>query len=364
MYKVLIRPLLFLFDPERAHHLVVLVIKTLCGIPGMYQFIRRMTKGSGTIEPIDFAGIKFDGRVGMAAGFDKNADFYKEISVLGFSFVEIGTVTPLPQPGNPKPRLFRLVKDGALVNRMGFNNKGVEYAVTRLKRRNNTIVVGGNIGKNTVTPNEKAVDDYAVCFAKLYDVVDYFTVNVSCPNIAGMDKLQDIGSLREILTRIVQIRIRMKPYKPVFLKIAPDLSFRQIDDILALVGETGLDGVIATNTTTSRECLATDAERITTVGQGGLSGKPLTNRVLEMVRYICKQSGGKLPVIAVGGIMSREDALNLIKAGAGLIQLYTGLIYEGPLLVRKINLALQEYSHEIMVGKPMEPMNENVPGRI
>jgi dihydroorotate dehydrogenase len=348
MYKYLIRPLLFLIDPERVHHIVVFMVKLISRIPGLYTCFRNYHTNHSKSHSINVAGLQFKGRVGLAAGFDKNADFYKEFSMFGFSFIEIGTVTPVPQTGNPKPRLFRLQRDKALINRMGFNNKGVEHAVGQLKRRNNNPIIGGNIGKNTATQNEDAADDYAVCFEKLYNVVDYFTVNVSCPNIAGLDKLQDMDSLRIILNRLGKIRTLKKQYKPVFVKISPDLSFKQIDDVLVLIREAGFDGIIAANTTTSRKDMVTGTDRITAIGQGGLSGKPLTNRTLEIVSYICKQTEHTMPVIGVGGIMNTEDALNLIKAGACLIQLYSGFIYEGPLLMRRINRAMQEYDNQDM----------------
>lgn len=348
MYKYLIRPLLFQLDPERVHHLVVFLVRLIGRIPGVHAGVRYFTARRSEIDSITIAGLQFKGRVGLAAGFDKNADFFHDFAMFGFSFVEIGTVTPVPQPGNPKPRLFRLQRDNALINRMGFNSKGVEHAVGKLKKKEKNLIIGGNIGKNTLTRNESAADDYAVCFEKLYDVVDYFAVNVSCPNIAGLDKLQDMDSLRIILNRLGQIRTLKRQYKPVFVKISPDLSFKQIDDVLALIREAGFDGIIAANTSTSRKDLITGMEEIAAIGQGGLSGKPLTNRTLEMIGYICKQTDYKLPVIGVGGIMTQEDALNFIRAGASLIQLYTGFIYEGPWLVRRINRALQAYCKQDM----------------
>jgi dihydroorotate dehydrogenase len=343
MYKRLFRPLLFLLDPERVHHLVVCAVKLMDKIPGFHNGMIRFTQDSDKVCSTTVAGLHFKNRVGLAAGFDKNADFYQEFSMFGFSFIEIGTVTPESQAGNPKPRLFRLKKDHALINRMGFNNKGVDYAVNKLRKRNKSLVIGGNIGKNTDTTHEDAADDYAICFEKLYNAVDYLAVNVSCPNIAGMEKLQDMDSLRKILTRILKIRAEQVLYKPVFLKISPELSFRQIDDVIGICSEVGLDGIIATNTTTSREGLSENSNRVKEIGSGGMSGKPLQNRTLEIVRYICKHTEGRLPVIGVGGINTAEDAMNMIMAGACLLQLYTGFIYEGPFLVRKINCALEKY---------------------
>jgi dihydroorotate dehydrogenase len=253
MYKSLIRPLLFLLSPETVHHLVVFLIKCLVFIPGMKSLSASWFSYSGKKSGCTVAGLHFSNRVGMAAGFDKNADFYEDFTLFGFSFIEIGTVTPLAQSGNPKPRLFRLPADKALINRMGFNNKGVEYAAKKLRDRNKSIIIGGNIGKNTTTPNEKAPADYLTCFTALYDVVDYLVVNVSCPNINGLDKLQDKDSLREILDILMKERKSRAVNKPVFLKISPDLSFRSIDETIALCQESGLDGIIATNTTKLRE---------------------------------------------------------------------------------------------------------------
>jgi len=349
MYKSLLRPILFLIDPERVHHLVVYAVKFLDKIPGFHGFLWNYCNPRTPTSEVTVAGLHFKGRVGLAAGFDKNAEFFREFSMFGFSFIEIGTVTPRPQPGNTRPRLFRLGKDKALINRMGFNNKGVDYAVSRLKNRDNSIIIGGNIGKNTATPNPEAAYDYAVCFERLYESVDYFSINVSCPNIAGMEQLQDIGSLREILTKILHIRNQKSIFRPVFLKISPDLSFRYIDQVLDLCREVRLDGIIAANTTTSRKDLNESPESIHNIGPGGLSGKPLTNRTVEMISYICKQSANSLPVIAVGGILNSADALNMIMAGASLLQVYTGFIYEGPFLVRKINKALINYYNSRVV---------------
>jgi dihydroorotate dehydrogenase len=347
MYKSVLRPILFRIDPERVHHIVVKAVKFFDKIPGLRPAMIRFTNKPDPSGGVTIAGLHFPNRVGLAAGFDKNAEFFNEFSMFGFSFIEIGTVTPRPQPGNTKPRLFRLKHDNALINRMGFNNKGLENAVDSLKNRNSQVIIGGNIGKNTATTNENAAADYATCFEGLYDSVDYFAINVSCPNIAGMEKLQDQDSLREILLSVMKIRSQKSANKPVFLKISPDLTFRQIDEVIELYAEVGLDGIIATNTTTDRNCLTEKADYY---GPGGLSGKPLTTRSSEIVSYICKQSDGTIPVIGVGGIMNKEDAIAMIRAGARLLQVYTGFIYEGPFLVRDINIALKEYFQAFPAG--------------
>jgi dihydroorotate dehydrogenase len=343
MYKALFRPVLFLIDPEIIHHLVVFLVSLLNKIPGINKAVKSYLTYNHPLLRTTIAGIEFPNKVGMAAGFDKNAEFYNGLSLFGFSFIEIGTVTPLPQPGNDKPRLFRLPKDKALINRMGFNNKGVDYAARQLLNRNKSVIIGGNIGKNTATPNEKAADDYTRCFEMLYDAADYFVLNVSCPNIKDLDKLQDYESLKEILEQVLKVRAAKPVRKPVFLKISPDISFGQVDDILALYQVTGLDGIVATNTTNQRSDLKTNKNRINQIGSGGLSGYPLKNRTLEMISYICKQSNNRIPVIGVGGIISAVDAVDMIKAGASLVQVYTGFIYDGPLIVRRINKAIKKY---------------------
>jgi dihydroorotate dehydrogenase len=349
MYKSLLRPILFRIDPERVHHMVVLAVKFFDRIPGARRAMIRFTNKPDPSGGVTIAGLHFPNRVGLAAGFDKNAEFFNEFSMFGFSFIEIGTVTPRPQAGNTKPRLFRLKNDDALINRMGFNNKGLDEAIKRLRKRNSGVIIGGNIGKNTSTANENAPADYAACFDGLYEYVDYFAINISCPNIAGMEKLQNTDSMREILQSVMQIRAAKGVYKPVFLKISPDLTFSQVDEVIALYTEVGLDGIIATNTTTDRNCLS-NTRKVDIYGPGGLSGKPLTNRSVEIVSYICKLSGGSIPVIGVGGIMNSNDALAMIRAGARLLQVYTGFIYEGPFLVRDINIALKEYFQAFPAG--------------
>jgi len=289
---------------------------------------------------LNICGLHFDNPVGLAAGFDKDAEMIDEFAAFGFGFIEIGTLTPKPQPGNLKPRLFRLPVDQALINRMGFNNSGVLAAVQRLKKVRSNIIVGGNIGKNKMTANEDAARDYEMCFEALYDYVDYFALNVSSPNTPALRELQEKEPLKRILSRIQSRNRQKKGRKPVFLKIAPDLSWKQLDDILEIVDEMNIDGIIATNTTIERSGLKTDPEKVHRMGDGGLSGKPLKERSLEIIKYLRAHAKNDMPIIGVGGIHSPEDALEKIRAGASLVQLYTGFIYEGPTLVKRINKAL------------------------
>jgi len=285
-------------------------------------------------------GITFKNPVGLAAGFDKDAKLIDELDALGFGFIEIGTVTPLPQSGNDKPRLFRLPQDKALINRMGFNNEGADAAMQRLKGKKSNIIVGGNIGKNKVTPNENALNDYALCFEVLFPYVDYFVLNISSPNTPGLRELQDKEPLRKLLMHVKQLSASKAAYKPLLLKIAPDLVDSQLDDIIEILKETKLDGVVATNTTISRDGLSTNTSEVQAIGNGGLSGKPLTERSTYVIRYLRQKLGPQFPIIGVGGIMSTEDAIEKLKAGADLIQIYTGFIYEGPGFVKQINKAL------------------------
>jgi len=341
MYRYLIRPLLFRFSPETIHHLLISFLRIAFKIPGVLPLVKSFYSVNHKSLETKFLGLSFSNPVGLAAGFDKNASFYKEFQAFGFSFIEVGTITPLGQPGNEKPRSFRIKRDRGLINRMGFNNQGAEAAASRLAhKRPKGLILGGNIGKNTLTPNERAVDDYEAVFNAIYDGVDYFVVNVSCPNISDLRKLQDQDSLEQILGRIMVLRGEKVQKKPVLLKISPDLNEQQLDETLEIVERLKIDGIVATNTTVSRAGLKTPAEEIRDIGNGGMSGAPITARSLEVVRYIHQKSGGKLPLIAVGGIMSVQDALNMFDAGASLIQIYTGFIYEGPALARKINLAL------------------------
>lgn len=337
MYKSLIRPLLFLVSPERVHHMVMGLLKFAHSIPGVPFLMRSIYKVDDPKLRRTVFGIDFPNPVGLAAGFDKDARFFKELGDLGFGFIEIGTLTPKGQPGNDKPRMFRLPADKGLINRMGFNNQGVDQAVQRLKGRRSDMIIGGNIGKNKVTSNEQALEDYIITFNKLYDHVDYFVVNVSSPNTPNLRDLQDKEPLSRIILALMKERTEKSVHKPILLKIAPDLTEGQLDDIVELSLQTGLDGLIATNTTISRENLNTPKGRIEEIGAGGLSGAPVLDRSTEVVRYLYQKLGDKVPIIAVGGIFTAEDALQKLNAGAKLVQVYTGFIYEGPGMIKKIN---------------------------
>ena len=340
MYKRIIRPLLFRIDPERIHGVINTGLKVARCV-GIGKVMDWCYNPRCLQMETEFCGIKFPNKIGIAAGFDKNAEVYKMLGNMGFGHVEIGTVTPRPQPGNPKPRLFRLPADSALINRMGFNNKGVENAVKNLRRRNHKIVIGGNIGKNSSTPNEKAVDDYVACFLALYDYVDYITVNVSCPNVTNLRELQGQESLERILSALAEQRRQKDVYKPILLKISPDLNFQQIDESLVIIERYGIDGIVAANTSTTRKGLKTSEERIKEIANGGLSGQPLRDRSVEIISYISKKTGGKLPIIGVGGTMSPADAIAKLEAGATLVQVFTGFIYYGPKLAKDVNKAVK-----------------------
>ncbi|MUV02916.1 MULTISPECIES: quinone-dependent dihydroorotate dehydrogenase [Flavobacterium] len=339
MYKSLIRPVLFRFDPEKIHYFTFSTIRFLNSIPGMPSVLKSMFEVNDPRLEREVFGLKFKNPVGLAAGLDKDAKLYKELGNLGFGFIEIGTLTPKPQDGNPKKRLFRLREDGGLINRMGFNNGGVAEAVERLKKNpkgKGHVLIGGNIGKNKVTPNEDAVSDYEICFDALYDYVDYFVVNVSSPNTPNLRELQDKEPLTQLL-QTLQDKNQTKPVqKPILLKIAPDLTDSQLLDIIDIVQTTKIAGVIATNTTISREGLQSENKKET----GGLSGKPLTKRSTEVIRFLSEKSNKAFPIIGVGGIHTAEDAIEKLEAGASLIQLYTGFIYEGPGLIKAINKKL------------------------
>ena len=339
MYK-LIRPVLFLFDPEKIHTIAFQIIKAICYFPGFKWLIRSSYRIKNRKLERELFGIKFDNPVGLAAGFDKDAYLVDELSSFGFGFVEIGTVTPLPQDGNSKPRLFRLKKDKALINRMGFNNSGVEEVASRLRNRKSDIIVGGNIGRNKITKNSNAIQDYEICFEKLFPYVDYFVINVSSPNTPGLRDLQEKKPLIQLLSRVQELNSEKENRKPVLLKIAPDLSFNQLDDIIQIIKQTGIDGVIATNTTISRDDLNTASEKITDIGSGGLSGNPLKYQSTRIIKYLSQKSNKSFAIIGVGGVDSVDSALEKLDAGADLIQLYTGFIYEGPILINKINKAL------------------------
>ena len=339
MYK-LFRPILFLFNPEFIHHISFKAIKIGALVPLKMWTWRLLFKVSHPQLKREVFGIKFENPVGLAAGFDKDAKLFDELASFGFGFVEIGTVTPLPQDGNPKPRLFRLKEDNALINRMGFNNEGIEAAVARLRRKKSNIIIGGNIGKNKLTPNDKAVDDYEICFEKLFPYVDYFVVNVSSPNTPGLRDLQEKEPLTALLNSLQKLNNKKENRKPILLKIAPDLSNDQLDDIIAIVAETKIDGVVATNTTIDRSGLKTKAKALDSVGEGGLSGIPLKKRSTAVIKYLHKKSNKAFPIIGVGGIHSAKDALEKLDAGATLVQVYTGFIYEGPALIKRINKAI------------------------
>jgi dihydroorotate dehydrogenase len=336
MYKFFIRPLLFLVDPERIHHFTFNLLKFLRSIPGFSSFLKLFFQKENIQLEKQILGLRFKNPVGLAAGFDKNAYLIDELASFGFGFIEIGTLTPKAQPGNDKPRLFRLPKDQALINRMGFNNEGVLDAVKRLKKRKSNVIVGGNIGKNKVTPNEKAFEDYNYCFEALYPYVDYFVVNVSSPNTPGLRELQEKEPLKKLMNHVKSLSDAKEKPKPILLKIAPDLSTSQLDDIIEILKETKTDGVIATNTTISREGLQTSKKEIDQMGNGGLSGKPVAEKSTEVIRYLRMKLGQAYPIIGVGGIMNPDDAIEKLKAGADLIQIYTGFIYEGPGFVKRI----------------------------
>ncbi len=335
MYKVFIKPILFLFDPEWVHHTVFSTLKLIHRIPGMGNLIKGFYQVKDQRLERKLFGLTFPNPVGLAAGFDKDAKLYKELSNFGFGFIEIGTLTPKPQPGNPKKRLFRLPEDGGLINRMGFNNEGVEAPIERLKR-NKGILIGGNIGKNKLTPNEEAVSDYVQCFEALFTHVDYFVVNVSSPNTPNLRALQDKEPLTHILQTLKDLNHSKPKPKPILLKIAPDLTEEQLVDIIDIVTSVKIDGVIATNTTLSREGLHSKNKS----EMGGLSGKPVTKKSTEVIRFLYEKSKNAFPIIGVGGIHSPEDAIEKLEAGASLIQLYTGFVYEGPGVVKRINKAI------------------------
>jgi dihydroorotate dehydrogenase len=334
LYKLVLQPLLFLLDAEKAHHFTTSLLKILLAIPGAKQISRALFDYKNKNLHKDLFGLKFINPVGLAAGFDKNAEFISELSTFGFGFIEIGTLTPKGQPGNPKPRMFRLKKDKALINRLGFNNMGVEEAIKRLKKRPANLIVGGNIGKNKTTPNDEAYKDYEYCLEALYPYVDYFVVNVSSPNTPDLRALQDKEPLKNLLSRLMQRMDNKSVSKPLLLKIAPDLNEGQLNDIIEIVRETKISGLIATNTTISREELKSNKKLCSEAG--GLSGKPLLDKSNDIISKI-KSALPDLPVIGVGGITDPESAIEKIRAGADLIQLYSGFVYEGPGLVSRIN---------------------------
>jgi|TARA_B110000459_G_scaffold7430_1_gene7707 dihydroorotate dehydrogenase len=339
MFK-LIRSILFLMPAETAHHFTLNTLKLLCAIPMVKPILSWINQANNDTKSKNVFGLNFKNVVGLAAGFDKNAKYIDELAALGFGFIEIGTVTPLPQEGNPLPRLFRLPKDEAIINRLGFNNDGLDAIVERLKKRRSTILIGGNIGKNKITPNKNAVDDYVICFNKLFDYVDYFVVNVSSPNTPNLRELQEKKQLFNLLNTLQELNNSRKAAKPILLKIAPDLNEHELKDILWVVKESGIAGIISSNTTIDRSNLRSNAQKVKEIGAGGLSGKPVLNKSNAVLHYLNKNKAANLPIIAVGGIHSASDAVGKLNAGADLVQLYTGFVYEGPQLIRSIRKAV------------------------
>ena len=336
MYKLLIRPLLFLFPAEQAHKIAMGALKVARYIPGARTLIRMcFCRRSRSLER-ELFGIKFPNPVGLAAGLDKNGEFYNDLANLGFGFVEIGSLTPEPQPGNPSPRLFRLQKDRALINRMGINNNGAKAALATLKKNNPRIIVAANISKNSTTPNELAYKDYCRSLALLYDFVDFFVLNVSCPNVKNLQQLQGNDMLTQVIEAVMEVRRYNENQRPILLKISPDLEQAQLDEIIHLALINGIDGIVATNTTRSRDNLKTPEKAVAAIGEGGLSGAPLYDKALATVRYVHEKSNGLLPIIACGGIMTPRQAAEMLEAGASLVEVYSGFIYNGPAFVKRI----------------------------
>ena len=340
MYKLLVRPILFCFDPEKVHHFTFSVLKFINKIPFVSSCIRTCFKVEDKTLERQLFGLTFKNPVGLAAGFDKNAVLYNELSNFGFGFIEIGTITPRGQIGNPKKRLFRLKSDKGIINRMGFNNDGIEAAIKQLKKGTSDIIIGGNIGKNTDTLPENYTKDYLECFEALHPYVDYFVLNVSCPNVGSHAKLTDKDYLEELIGEVQKANNSFEIQKPILLKIAPDLNEIQLDEIIELVATTKIEGVIATNTSISREHLKASKETLEAIGNGGLSGKPIKDQSTKVIKYLAEKSNKAFPIIGVGGIHSAEDAIEKLEAGADLVQIYTGFIYEGPKLIKRINKAI------------------------
>ena len=340
MYKAIIRPILFSFDPEKIHHFTFSLIRNLSKLPGMKALFKSLYLVEDKSLERELFGLKFKNPVGLAAGFDKNAVLYNELANFGFGFIEIGTVTPKAQEGNPKQRLFRLKEDKGIINRMGFNNEGLEAAIAQLKKNKGQLIIGGNIGKNTQTKPEDYTKDYLECFNALHPYVDYFVLNVSCPNVGSHAKLNDKDYLLELIGAVQKANLTFSDQKPILLKIAPDLNNNQLDEIVELIAETNLDGVIASNTSTDRNNLKATDECLSEIGNGGLSGQPIKEKSTRVIKYLTEKSNKAFPIIGVGGIHSVEDALEKLEAGADLVQIYTGFIYEGPKLIKAINKAL------------------------
>ena len=336
MYKHILKPILFRFNPETAHNMIMSSLTFLRHIPFAGSITRSIFKKETPTLAREVFGINFPNPVGLAGGLDKNGEHYNDLANFGFGFVEIGSLTPKPQDGNPKPRCFRVPQDRAIINRFGINNKGVKNAVEHLKKDRPNVIVAANISKNTTSINEDAAKDYETSFALLYDFVDMFVVNVSCPNVVGLTALQDISFLSDIVDRLLDLRRYYDTYRPILLKVSPDLSTEQLDDIIDYCLRSGIDGIVAGNTTRSRDGLTIDPKKIEEIGNGGMSGAPVHKKNLELVRYIHTRSEGKLPIIGVGGIMSPADAKAMLDAGASLVEIYTGFIYEGPALIKNI----------------------------
>ncbi|MBQ0006860.1 MAG: quinone-dependent dihydroorotate dehydrogenase [Alistipes sp.] len=335
MYR-LISKILFRFSPERIHNMTMKILRIVSFMPLGNKVLEWLYSFNNPSLEREIFGLKFKNPVGFAAGFDKNGDYYNTIAALGFGFMEIGSLTPEPQPGNPKPRIFRLIQDKAIINRMGINNKGVKYAVGKLQKCPPKLILGGNIAKNTTTPNDDAAKDYEKAFSLLYDYVDYFVINVSCPNVKDLTSLQNIESTAEIIDHILELRRYYDDYRPILIKVSPDISTEHLDSLLDLIMISGIDGIVATNTTRSRENLVTYRGTVDDIGNGGLSGAPLFRKSIEMVRHIHAYTKGILPIIGVGGIMTPSQAKEMLDAGASLIQIYTGYIYNGPGFVKRI----------------------------
>lgn len=345
MYKLLIRPIFFLFDPEKIHHFTFSLVKFLSKVPGMQSVFRAMYQVNDKKLERNLFGLTFKNPVGLAAGFDKNAVLYNELANFGFGFVEVGTVTPKGQVGNPKKRLFRLKDDKGIINRMGFNNEGLSAAIKQLKKNKGNIIIGGNIGKNTNTAPENYTEDYLTCFKGLHPYVDYFVLNVSCPNVSSHAKLEDADYLKELIIEVQKLDKELSvakgaQSKPILLKIAPDLNNQQLDEIIQLVADTKIDGVIASNTSVNRDNLKASKKRLQEIGNGGVSGQPVKDKSTRVIQYLADNSNKAFPIIGVGGIHSENDALEKLNAGASLVQIYTGFIYEGPSLVKRINKAV------------------------
>ena len=343
MYKHILRPILFRFNPETAHNLTFSGLSLLRYIPFGRATVRSLYKRTYPTLEREVFGITLPNPVGLAGGLDKNGEYYNDMANFGFGFVEIGSLTPQPQDGNPKPRCFRSIQDKAIINRFGINNKGVKNAVEHLKKVRPEVIVAANISKNTTSINEDAAKDYESAFALMYDFVDMFVLNVSCPNVVGLTSLQDITFLSDIVDKLLSLRMYYDEYRPILLKVSPDLPHQQLDEIIDYCMRSGVDGIVAGNTTRSREGLTISQEQIDKIGNGGMSGAPIRKKNLELVRYISEKTKGKLPIIGVGGIMSGKDAKDMLDAGASLVEIYSGFIYEGPALIKNINKYLETH---------------------